>query len=196
MLNTIVLVKLSKGDERATIKSKYNEDVYENDHTSVWGSFWFNHHWGYKCCHSFIRNSYCPGFVLTEEDQRQLLQQQQTHHSDDRQAEKSLVDLHREKLAKQKGIAAAAAAGKDGEKVKLDKKKVQEAAKKLEEKERKADELSKQDERKRKYNSSMKGGEGEGEEDDLHVPTEEELEAYRLKKFRHDDPMSHFMLNS
>ena len=35
------------------IKSKYEEDVFINDHTSVWGS-WFNKHlgWGYHCCHS------------------------------------------------------------------------------------------------------------------------------------------------
>ncbi|CAF4967129.1 unnamed protein product [Rotaria socialis] len=29
--------KIIKGDQRATIKSKYVEDVYENEHTSVWG---------------------------------------------------------------------------------------------------------------------------------------------------------------
>ena len=28
---------------------------------SVWGSYWQEGKWGYACCHSFIRNSYCTG---------------------------------------------------------------------------------------------------------------------------------------
>jgi hypothetical protein len=33
------------------VKSKYDEDVFENGHTSVWGSYWSpNIGWGYRCC--------------------------------------------------------------------------------------------------------------------------------------------------
>jgi len=46
------------------------------------------------------------------------------------------------------------------------------------------------DERKRKYNS-LKSDINTQQE-----PSEEELEAYRLKKHRHDDPMAQFILNS
>ena len=28
---------------------------------SVWGSFWDSGRWGYDCCHSFVKNSYCTG---------------------------------------------------------------------------------------------------------------------------------------
>ena len=42
-------------------KSKYPEDVFINNHTSVWGSWWSNFRWGYSCCHSTIKNSYCTG---------------------------------------------------------------------------------------------------------------------------------------
>jgi hypothetical protein len=35
--------------------------VYINNHTSVWGSFWADGKWGYKCCRAFIKNSYCTG---------------------------------------------------------------------------------------------------------------------------------------
>ncbi|KAI1391928.1 Pre-mRNA splicing Prp18-interacting factor-domain-containing protein [Hypoxylon trugodes] len=52
---------LIKGAERTSAKSKYAEDVYVNNHTSVWGSWWSNFKWGYACCHSFIKNSYCTG---------------------------------------------------------------------------------------------------------------------------------------
>ncbi|KAF6237035.1 hypothetical protein HO173_004914 [Letharia columbiana] len=50
-----------KGAPKAEAKSKYPEDVFLNNHTSVWGSWWSNFQWGYTCCHSTTRNSYCTG---------------------------------------------------------------------------------------------------------------------------------------
>lgn len=50
-----------KGAPKAIAKSKYPEDVLINNHTSVWGSWWSNFKWGYACCHSMIKNSYCTG---------------------------------------------------------------------------------------------------------------------------------------
>lgn len=47
--------------ESSLPKSKYEEDVYINNHTSVWESWWKDHQWGYKCCKQTIRNSYCTG---------------------------------------------------------------------------------------------------------------------------------------
>jgi pre-mRNA-processing factor SLU7 len=52
---------LIKGAPKAVAKSKYAEDVLINNHKSVWGSWWSNFKWGYACCHSFIKNSYCTG---------------------------------------------------------------------------------------------------------------------------------------
>jgi hypothetical protein len=44
------------------IRSKYEEDLHKNGHTSVWGSYW---HpilgWAYKCCYSFDKKSKCKG---------------------------------------------------------------------------------------------------------------------------------------
>lgn len=60
----------------------------------------------------------------------------------------------------------------------LDKEKLEQALKKLDEREKKQLET---DDRKRKYNSlSTDGG----------MPTEEEMEAYRMKKARDEDPMA------
>lgn len=42
-------------------QSKYPEDIYPGNHTSVFGSFWRDGQWGFSCCHSFVRNSYCTG---------------------------------------------------------------------------------------------------------------------------------------
>ena len=50
-----------KGVPKAEAKSKYAEDVIINNHTSVWGSWWASFRWGYSCCHSTIKNSYCTG---------------------------------------------------------------------------------------------------------------------------------------
>ncbi|KAF2435774.1 pre-mRNA-splicing factor SLU7 [Tothia fuscella] len=50
-----------KGAIKSKPKSKYPEDVYINNHTSVWGSWWSDFKWGYVCCHSMVRNSYCTG---------------------------------------------------------------------------------------------------------------------------------------
>lgn len=52
---------LIKGAPLRSAKSKYTEDALINNHTSVWGSWWSNFKWGYACCHSFIKNSYCTG---------------------------------------------------------------------------------------------------------------------------------------
>lgn len=50
-----------KGKEKTISKSKYAEDKYINNHTSVWGSWWQSFKWGYACCHSTTKNSYCTG---------------------------------------------------------------------------------------------------------------------------------------
>lgn len=50
-----------KGEVRKTARSKYREDVLVNNHTGVWGSWWSNFQWGYMCCHSLVKNSYCTG---------------------------------------------------------------------------------------------------------------------------------------
>ena len=50
-----------KGVPTTIAKSKYPEDVLINNHSSVWGSWWRDFQWGYACCHSIVKNSYCTG---------------------------------------------------------------------------------------------------------------------------------------
>lgn len=40
-------------------KSKYEEDIFPGNHTSVWGSYYYKGKWGYQCCHQLTKNSYC-----------------------------------------------------------------------------------------------------------------------------------------
>ena len=53
--------KVIKGAEKPIVCSRYEEDVYINNHSQVWGSFWKEGQWGYQCCFSLIQNSYCTG---------------------------------------------------------------------------------------------------------------------------------------
>ena len=48
-----------KTQEPAAKRSKYLEDQYPNNHTSIFGSYWSEGKWGFKCCKSFDRNSIC-----------------------------------------------------------------------------------------------------------------------------------------
>lgn len=50
-----------KGAPKNATKSKYAEDVMPNNHTSVFGSWWYEFKWGYACCYSTVKNSYCTG---------------------------------------------------------------------------------------------------------------------------------------
>ena len=50
-----------KGAPEKKEKSMYAEDVRVNNHTSTWGSWWRDFKWGYACCHSTVKNSFCTG---------------------------------------------------------------------------------------------------------------------------------------
>lgn len=41
------------------VRSRYDEDVYMNNHTSVWGSWYTDGAWGYRCCKSTVRGELC-----------------------------------------------------------------------------------------------------------------------------------------
>lgn len=50
-----------KGAPKKAVKSKYPEDVINNNHSTVFGSWWHDFQWGYACCFSTVKNSYCTG---------------------------------------------------------------------------------------------------------------------------------------
>lgn len=154
--------RIVKGQEKTVPKSKYEEDVFRNNHTTVWGSWWKDHQWGYKCCKQFIRNSYCTGQAGIE-------------------AAEASAELMRSNMAK-KEVVQETPVVKDErnpatwgtevpDDIVLDKKKLKEALLKEDIKEEK-------DERKRRYNVTHSN-----------EVTLEEQEAYRRKKVHFDDPM-------
>lgn len=44
------------------IRSKYEEDIFENGHTAIWGSYYHEAFgWGYRCCFNHDKNVKCNG---------------------------------------------------------------------------------------------------------------------------------------
>ncbi|CAG8592348.1 5561_t:CDS:2, partial [Acaulospora morrowiae] len=180
--------KLIKGQERAKAKSKYEEDVLVNNHTEVWGSYWADGNWGYKCCRSFIKNSYCTGLAGIEAANSSNLLTSSTNvdgsniKDNSEISSKSLVEIHAEKLKKSKSRNTDEDVNMhikrknlgEGD-IELDKKKLKKA---LENEDRRYKLNNPElDDRKRPYNSAFMSKNKVDSE-----VTEEELEAYRLKK--------------
>ncbi|XP_072961505.1 pre-mRNA-splicing factor SLU7 [Typha angustifolia] len=160
--------RIIKGQEASLPRSKYEEDVYINNHTTVWGSWWKDHQWGYKCCRQTIRNSYCTGSAGIEaaEAAADLMKTNMAR----KEATDDKSEQHEEKRLATWGTEVP-------DDLVLDKKLLAEALKK--EDERKKEE---RDERKRKYNVKWN--------DEV---TAEDMEAFRMKRVHHDDPMKDFL---
>lgn len=199
--------KIIKGQDRQVIRSKYEEDVFPNNHTSVWGSYWHVGKWGYKCCHSFIKNSYCTGEAgkralesAIVENKRTVSEEQKSDNekveSSDEKSTSSVSSSDEEEkmsktIKKTKSIKRKNKKLKQKERRKNKKKatkmqeqdKLQQALRKEEENEKEAERLMQLDERKRPYNSMY----------EVKRPTVDEIEAFQMKRKRDDDPMAEFL---
>uniref|UniRef100_A0A8C1YNW2 Pre-mRNA-splicing factor SLU7 n=1 Tax=Cyprinus carpio TaxID=7962 RepID=A0A8C1YNW2_CYPCA len=154
-----------KGQEKAVACSKYEEDVLINNHSCIWGSYWKDGHWGYKCCHSMVKQSYCTGEA----------------------GKKVMVSMHQEKMKdkkkKKKSKKQRDSDSSDEEDEAKKKEKLKKALSAEEQRLKQVAEMMQLDERKRPY-SSLK---------EVREPTEEEMEAFRMKRCRPDDPMAPFL---
>lgn len=225
--------KVVKGEDKPIIRSQYEEDVFINNHTSVWGSHWKDGVWGYKCCESTIKNSYCVGdngkssglvrppldsepiagpsrVGAFEFQKEQETKRQQEIKKDDKEEEddgsnssssssssesSSSSDSESDEKERKKSKKSKKKRKKEKRRLKREEKKRQKREEKNKVKDklqlalmaeemnqRRADELLRMDERKRPYNSMF----------EAKVPTEEEMEAYQMKRRRDDDPMAQF----
>ncbi|KAK1135463.1 mRNA splicing protein [Melipona bicolor] len=198
--------KIIKGQDRQIIRSKYEEDVYPNNHTSVWGSYWHAGKWGYKCCHSFLKNSYCTGNAGKKTAEAAAIETKKTVYEEEKSNIKT-VNLSDEKsesndsssdeeekvsrTIKSKSSKRKEKKQKQKEKRKNKKKiarlqeqdKLQQALQKEEERQKEAERLLQMSERKRPYNSMY----------EVKEPTIDEIEAFQMKRQREDDPMAEFL---
>ncbi|WWC96096.1 pre-mRNA-splicing factor SLU7 [Kwoniella sp. B9012] len=183
-----------KGRERAIPRSKYDEDVYINNHTAVWGSYYdlSSGQWGYGCCHSLISGSYCTGeagktanssssvSALLESSARVKEIEEKAEKERKSLAEQHLEDLASGKKDKGKEREAPKYGGRpddllDDDKVDLDKEKLRKAL----EQEKKRKGLNEDDawEQNKKSKTDV---------------TQEEMEAYRLSRQGYEDPMANY----
>ncbi|KTG46926.1 hypothetical protein cypCar_00019926 [Cyprinus carpio] len=139
-----------KGQEKAVACSKYEEDVLINNHSCIWGSYWKDGHWGYKCCHSMVKQSYCTG-----EAGKKVMSTSCVPFEDDVEE----AETSKEPKTLLQALSAE------------------------EQRLKQVAEMMQLDERKRPY-SSLK---------EVREPTEEEMEAFRMKRCRPDDPMAPFL---
>lgn len=178
------VVKGAVPNALVTKATKYEEDVYINNHTSVWGSYFSRARmcWGFACCHSLTKNSYCTG------EKGRMANDSADSQAIGADQAKKLLDSTKKKTD---DVASVMTKRSDvfGEfdsnsKLKLDEKKVSDAVQKYTEWEKNVQDrpegLNNADDRKRGYNSMSA----------VEI-TPEDMEAYRLKKSKREDPMAH-----
>ena len=171
--------------KREAIPCKYEEDIFINGHSTVWGSYLHKGamQWGYADDHSLIKMSYCTGpegRLANDEANEMKYGTGQVGSAALAQA-RGMLKASTGGSAKSGGTLASNAMlnrsklyGEANQSADLDQSKVQEALKKSKQ------EKNEKDDRKRKYHSL-------NVEENM---TEEEMEAYRLMKERSSDPMA------
>ncbi|KAL7281688.1 hypothetical protein PYCCODRAFT_1442387 [Trametes coccinea BRFM310] len=173
-----------KGKERAKAKSKYPEDVYINNHTAVWGS-WYDMttgQWGYACCHSSIHMSYCTGEAgikaAEESSAKNLLQAAPSSSSmpPPPAPPAPVTETADERKKKAEELFSKKRLG-EGE-LALDKDKLAQAI---------------NEERKRKARGEDDGDRFGKKAKSSYEVTEEELEAYRMNRRHTEDPMANYV---
>ncbi|PPQ77214.1 hypothetical protein CVT25_011060 [Psilocybe cyanescens] len=177
-----------KGREKAKAKSKYPEDVYVNNHTAVWGSWYdtLTGSWGYACCHSSLHLSYCAGKAGIEaayaSSAQHLLATSNTPAVPEKSEKEPPRDVQETPSEKIDQNYSKKRIG-EGD-IKLDQGKLAQAV--LEEKKRKAKGGNDDERSSKKVKSSLEGG-------GSHEVTEEELEAYRMSRRQTEDPMANYV---
>ncbi|XP_068157234.1 LOW QUALITY PROTEIN: pre-mRNA-splicing factor Slu7 [Drosophila tropicalis] len=199
--------KIIKGVEKPKARSIYEEDVYINNHTTVWGSFWNAGRWGYKCCKSFIKNSYCVGMQEPEGFSEQTSSAAATAAAPSTTTT-TTTDVHLEAQSEEaeqaplseNDSAPSSDSSSEEEEVQKPSKKSKKKSKKREKKKKAKEQRKKKsknkdkekekqmpdeevDDRKRPYNSMY----------DIKAPTEDEIEEWKKKRPRAEDPMLQFM---
>ncbi|KAB0365102.1 hypothetical protein FD754_009258 [Muntiacus muntjak] len=150
-----LLLAQTEDYEWAVACSKDEEDVNINNHTHIWGSYWKEGRWGYKCCHSFFKYSYCTAEAGDEiASSKECIINDATGEESVKKKPQTLMEMHQEKLKEEK-------------------------------------------KKKRKHQkSSAESDDEEKKHENIYEtrePTEEEMEAYGMKRQRPDDPVASFL---
>ncbi|CAL2043303.1 unnamed protein product [Caenorhabditis brenneri] len=155
-----------KGKNRATINSCFKEDVFPQNHISVFGSFWREGNWGYKCCHQFVRNSYCTGKQGIEAESsaaKGTTTSKEGVFKVPKLVDPSVENARRDKNREERGRKRHSSDDSDSEK--------------------EMKKAKQEDDRGRKYNTGYSNT----------APTNNQMEAYRRTSVYSDDPMAAYV---
>jgi pre-mRNA-processing factor SLU7 len=180
-----MLAGSNAGAKREAIPSKYEEDIFINGHTQVWGSHFHKgaFQWGYADDHSLMKSSYCTGLNgrrANDESNEMRYGTGKAGSAALAQARGMLKALPGNERTGNNNASASMADrsklyGEANQNPDLDQGKLKEAIKKAEQTKQDAG-----DDRKRKYHSMNA---------EVKI-TEEDMEAYRLQKEQKSDPMA------
>lgn len=177
--------QIVRGKEAPRPAGAFPEDLYERNHTTVWGSYYKDDKWGYACCHSMSRNTYCTGEsgrqaakVVEENLTKRMKHFEATRDEAVKKFEEAFEKRKRDKKGAPEDSATTAAERKKRRTVEQEIRAQERAEKSFE-----------ADERKRDFNSRFKGA---GDDGGFEV-TEEAMEAYRIRRHVADDPMAKFL---
>jgi|TARA_B110000977_G_scaffold116566_1_gene150560 pre-mRNA-processing factor SLU7 len=190
-----------RGGEVVAQKSRYDEDVFDGNHTSVWGSFWHRGLWGYACCRSVQKGAYCTGskgiaaslaandLMLQNLETRRAAKEKEAEETAALEAAGAGTSFGKSGMKNPFGEGASKWGDKDetAQDVELDPAKLMEALRK-EDKRLKGDDADADDEISDKKKRGNKRGYNVLA--DEKEPTEEEMEAFRMKRTREEDPMA------
>lgn len=185
------------------VRTKYEEDVFIGNHLSVWGSYYSRKKscWGYACCHSTHKNSYCTGEkgkLYNDSDNTTLLassnpfeKKESTTTTDQTNSTSSTTNSTNTNTNTNKASTLSSNHFKRSDLYgevsnpvdsnQFDEKKVQEAIDKLTKNQQNSEE---------NINSAKKRGYNSMTSVDT---TPEEMEAYRRIKVQREDPMAKFL---
>ncbi|XP_071375940.1 pre-mRNA-splicing factor SLU7-like [Centroberyx affinis] len=183
-----------KGLDKAVARSKYEEDVLINNHACIWGSYWRDGCWGFKCCHSMVKQSYCTGEagIKTASSSACVPFDDGLEEPEEEEQPKTLLEMHQEKMKEKKKKKKSKKNKKnkkhdsdssDSEDEEKKKEKLRKALEAEDKRLKHIEAIMQVDERKRPYNSLQ----------EVKEPSEAEMEAFRMKRCRPDDPMASFL---
>eukprot|EP01128_Nolandella_sp_AFSM9_P004991 TRINITY_DN2354_c0_g1_i2.p1 TRINITY_DN2354_c0_g1~~TRINITY_DN2354_c0_g1_i2.p1 ORF type:complete len:587 (+),score=164.77 TRINITY_DN2354_c0_g1_i2:44-1762(+) len=177
-------------------QSSYPEDVYPNNHSSVWGSWYDGGVWGFACCHQTTKSSFCIGYVPRVVDRtvpeaassvptkskskskRRSKGKDESDSSDSSSESDSSSDSEEDRKKKRRRKS----------KKKSSKDRKRHRSKKRREKKRRRDSDSDSEEERRGKKGKRPKYEG-SQVDHMKPPTEAEMHSYRASRSHWDDPM-------
>lgn len=160
---------------------KYPEDIFEKNHTAVWGSYFSEGKWGYACCYQLQRYAFCTGedgksaTIEAETDMKK-----RTAEANAKRDSKPLTEQYKEieAIKEKKPLGTEDKASQEREKrIRIEKEIRRQEAEENAAVRRNSD---------RSYNRYT------GPEDGIKV-SEEAMEAYRLRRLLADDPMAKYL---